>query len=152
MDQSSPATVFTVWTSTFFYLYLLLGKSTRAPVCMFGFPSFQFFSLSFTATNREISGGLDSTAVTPQYRRGGCPTSSNEPECSDSHELETLMPSGSQETVRQPGEAPEEQSLMVSVNLRERGGAPAPEPVAKSLERAALIPMGHGSFLFVSME
>ncbi|XP_028258139.1 immunoglobulin superfamily DCC subclass member 4 [Parambassis ranga] len=66
--------------------------------------------------SREISGGPDFTTVTPQYRRGGCPTSSNEPECSDSHELETLMPSGSQETVRPPGEAPEEQSLMAAWN------------------------------------
>lgn len=69
-----------------------------------------------TAPNREISGGLDSTAVTPQYKRGGCPIPSNMPECSDSYELETLMPPGSQESGQPPAEAPEEQSLMASAN------------------------------------
>ncbi|XP_030578221.1 immunoglobulin superfamily DCC subclass member 4 [Archocentrus centrarchus] len=62
--------------------------------------------------SREISGGLDSTAGTPQYKRGSCPIPSNMPECSDSYELETLMPPGSQESVQPPTEAPEEQSLM----------------------------------------
>ncbi|XP_039990189.1 immunoglobulin superfamily DCC subclass member 4 isoform X2 [Xiphias gladius] len=66
--------------------------------------------------SREISGGLDSTAVTPQYRRGGCPVPSNVPECSDSHELETLMPPGSQESGQPLAEVPEEQSLMVAWN------------------------------------
>ncbi|XP_050933110.1 immunoglobulin superfamily DCC subclass member 4 isoform X2 [Lates calcarifer] len=79
--------------------------------------------------SREISGGLDSTAVTLQYRRGGCPTvPSNLPECSDSYELETLMPSGSQESGQPPEEAPEEQSLMASANPVEGEDAPAPEP------------------------
>ncbi|XP_068457153.1 immunoglobulin superfamily DCC subclass member 4 isoform X3 [Clinocottus analis] len=69
--------------------------------------------LSFrNGKSREVSGGLDSAAVTPQYRRGGCPVSSTVPECSDSHELETLMPSGIQESGQLPEEAPEEQSLM----------------------------------------
>ncbi|XP_059205752.1 immunoglobulin superfamily DCC subclass member 4 isoform X2 [Centropristis striata] len=66
--------------------------------------------------SREVSGGLDSTAVTPQYRRGGCPVPSNVPECSDSHELETLMPPGSQESGQPLEEAPEEQSLMAAWN------------------------------------
>ncbi|XP_039651629.1 immunoglobulin superfamily DCC subclass member 4 isoform X3 [Perca fluviatilis] len=62
--------------------------------------------------SREVSGGLDSTAVTPQYRRGGCNVPSNVPECSNSYELETLMPPGSQESGPPLEEASEEQSLM----------------------------------------
>ncbi|XP_034434869.1 immunoglobulin superfamily DCC subclass member 4 isoform X1 [Hippoglossus hippoglossus] len=80
--------------------------------------------------SREISGGLDSTAVSPQYRRGGFPIPSNLPECSDSHELETLMPPGSQESGQPLAEAPEEQSLMASANPVEGEDAPAPEPKA----------------------
>ncbi|CAL1604246.1 unnamed protein product [Knipowitschia caucasica] len=63
--------------------------------------------------SRELSAGLDSTAATPQPRRGaGCHLPSNVPECSYSHELETLMPSGSQECGHPLAEAPEEQRLM----------------------------------------
>ncbi|XP_047187667.1 immunoglobulin superfamily DCC subclass member 4 isoform X1 [Scophthalmus maximus] len=80
--------------------------------------------------SREISGGLDSTAVNPQYRRGGCPIPSDLPECGDSHELETLMPPGSQESGQPLAESPEEQSLMASANPVEGGDAPAPEPKA----------------------
>ncbi|XP_019935247.2 immunoglobulin superfamily DCC subclass member 4 [Paralichthys olivaceus] len=80
--------------------------------------------------SREISGGLDSTAVSPQYRRGGFPIPSNLPECSDSHELETLMPPVSQEPAQPLTEAPEEQSLMASANPVEGEDAPAPEPKA----------------------
>ncbi|KAM9366474.1 immunoglobulin superfamily DCC subclass member 4 [Symphorus nematophorus] len=80
--------------------------------------------------SREVSGGLDSTAVTPQYRRGGSPVPSNVPECSDSHELETLMPPGSQESGQPLEEASEEQSLMASANPGEGEDAPAPEPKA----------------------
>ncbi|XP_040057530.2 immunoglobulin superfamily DCC subclass member 4 isoform X1 [Gasterosteus aculeatus] len=65
---------------------------------------------------REASRGLDSTAATPQYRRGGCTASSNVPECSDGHELETLMPRGIPESGPLPEEAPEEQSLMAAWN------------------------------------
>ncbi|XP_029900281.1 immunoglobulin superfamily DCC subclass member 4 [Myripristis murdjan] len=61
---------------------------------------------------REIAGGLDSTAVPSQYRRGGWPVPSSAPECSDCHELETLMPPGSQEPGQPLAEAPEEQSLI----------------------------------------
>ncbi|XP_036952136.1 immunoglobulin superfamily DCC subclass member 4 isoform X2 [Acanthopagrus latus] len=66
--------------------------------------------------SREVSGGLDPTAVTPQYRRGGSPASTNVPECSDSHELETLMPPGNQESGQPLEEASEEQSLMAAWN------------------------------------
>ncbi|XP_076612465.1 immunoglobulin superfamily DCC subclass member 4 [Chaetodon auriga] len=80
--------------------------------------------------SREVSGGLDSTAVTPKYRRGGSPVPSDVPECSDSHELETLMPPGSQESGQPLEEASEEQSLMESANPVEGEDAPAPEPKA----------------------
>ena len=56
---------------------------------------------------------------------------SNLPECSDSHELETLMPPGSQESGLPLAEAPEEQSLMASANPVEGEDAPAPEPKVK---------------------
>uniref|UniRef100_A0A3Q0SHC1 Immunoglobulin superfamily DCC subclass member 4 n=1 Tax=Amphilophus citrinellus TaxID=61819 RepID=A0A3Q0SHC1_AMPCI len=85
---------------------------------------------SFRNSKSEISGGLDSTAGTPQYKRGGCPIPSNMPECSDSYELETLMPPGSQESVQPPTEAPEEQSLMASANPGEGEDTPAPDPKA----------------------
>ncbi|XP_047437250.1 immunoglobulin superfamily DCC subclass member 4 isoform X1 [Mugil cephalus] len=80
--------------------------------------------------SREISGGLDPKAATPQYRRGGCPGPSSVPECSNCHELETLMPPGSQESAQLPAEAPEEQSLMASANPGEGEDAPAAEPKA----------------------
>ncbi|KAM8893924.1 immunoglobulin superfamily DCC subclass member 4 isoform 4-T4 [Spinachia spinachia] len=79
---------------------------------------------------REESRGLESTAVTPQYRRGGCTISSDVPECSDSHELETLMPRGIPESGPLPQEAPEEQSLMASANPGKGGDTPAPDPKA----------------------
>ncbi|XP_053192553.1 immunoglobulin superfamily DCC subclass member 4 isoform X2 [Scomber japonicus] len=79
---------------------------------------------------REVSGGLDSTAVTPQYRRGGCPVPPNVPECRDSHELETLMPPGSQESGLLLTVVPEEQSLMASANPEEGEDAHTPETKA----------------------
>lgn len=85
-----------------------------------------------SAPNREVSGGLESTAVTPQYRRGGSPVPSSVPECSDSHELETLMPPGSQESGQPIEEASEEQSLMASANPGEGEPAPTPEPKVKT--------------------
>lgn len=80
--------------------------------------------------SREVSGGLDSTAVTPLYRRGGSPIPSSVPECSDSHELETLMPPDSQESGQLLEQVSEEQSLMTSANPGDREDAPAPEPKA----------------------
>lgn len=66
-----------------------------------------------------------------QYRRGGCPAPSAVPECSDSHELETLMPPGSQEPSEPLAEAPEEQGLMASVNSGEGEDIAAAEPKVK---------------------
>lgn len=101
--------------------------------------SISFSSPPITVANREISGGLDPAAVIPQYRRGGCPGPSNLPECSNSHELETLMPSGSQESAQLPSEAPEEQSLMASANPGEGEDAPAPESKVKTCMGGKLI-------------
>lgn len=95
-----------------------------------------------SAPNREVSGGLDSTAVTPQYRRGGSPVPSDVPVCSDSHELETLMPPGSQESGQPREEASEEQSLMESANPGEGEDAPAPEPKVKTCKGGGLLQMG----------
>lgn len=95
-----------------------------------------------SAPNREVSGGLDSTAVTPQYRRGGSPVPSSVPECSDSHELETLMPPGSHESGHLLEEASEEQSLMASANQKEEEDTPTPEPKVKTCNRGALYQIG----------
>lgn len=115
------------WNSGFYNVYN--GNSYTIPL--------------ISASHREISGGLDSTAVTLQYRRGGCPTvPSNLPECSDSYELETLMPSGSQESGQPPEEAPEEQSLMASANPVEGEDAPAPEPKVRTCKGGTFFPDG----------
>ncbi|XP_029577553.1 immunoglobulin superfamily DCC subclass member 4 isoform X1 [Salmo trutta] len=70
---------------------------------------------------REVSGGLDSTALPPQYRRGGRSVPTMVPECSDCHELETLMPLGSldhEHDRAQPLTEPtEEHSLMGNVGV-----------------------------------
>jgi len=103
--------------------------------------------------NREVSGGLDSTAVTLQYRRGGCPLPTSVPECSDSHELETLMPSGSQESGQPLEEAPEEQSLMASANPGEGEDNPAPEPKVKTCWGGAFLQIGlvHSFIIFLKL-
>ncbi|XP_036399807.1 LOW QUALITY PROTEIN: immunoglobulin superfamily DCC subclass member 4 [Megalops cyprinoides] len=60
---------------------------------------------------RELSGGLDPSALPPQYRRGR-PVPTPAPECSDCHELETLMSPGAQDPVPPLSEVTEEHSLM----------------------------------------
>ncbi|XP_062845876.1 immunoglobulin superfamily DCC subclass member 4 isoform X2 [Trichomycterus rosablanca] len=65
--------------------------------------------------SREVSGGLEATVLNPQYRRNAHPVSVDVPECSDSHELETLMPPGAQDPVLTHKELNEQQNLMVSV-------------------------------------
>lgn len=91
-------------------------------------PSSVGILLLFPVTNREVSGGLDPTAVTSQYRRGGSPVPSSVPECSDSHELETLMAPGGHERGHLLEEASEEQRLMGGADQREEEDAPAPDP------------------------
>lgn len=82
--------------------------------------------------HRDITRAVDSTSVAPQYRRGGSAVPSNLPECSESHELETLMPPGSQESIQPLAEAPEEQSLMARANPEEGEDGPAPETKVKT--------------------
>ncbi|KAM9817379.1 immunoglobulin superfamily DCC subclass member 4 [Neosynchiropus ocellatus] len=60
--------------------------------------------------SREAHGGLDST----QYRRGGYPITSDMPGCTDTHELDTLMPPTCQDSGDQCKEAPEEQTLLAA--------------------------------------
>ena len=81
--------------------------------------------------HREVSGGLGSTAASPRCRRAP-PTT--EPECTDSHELETLMPlSGQQGAGGTLEGAPEEQGLMAGLDPGGAGGHPTSE--AKVRER-----------------
>ncbi|XP_023675637.1 immunoglobulin superfamily DCC subclass member 4 isoform X2 [Paramormyrops kingsleyae] len=68
------------------------------------------------AKRREISGELDSSALPGQYRRGR-PTPASAPECRDCHELETLMPSGSQEIGTPLAEVTEKQGLMTPTSV-----------------------------------
>uniref|UniRef100_A0A8K9XAH1 Immunoglobulin superfamily, DCC subclass, member 4 n=1 Tax=Oncorhynchus mykiss TaxID=8022 RepID=A0A8K9XAH1_ONCMY len=70
---------------------------------------------------REVSEGLDSTALPPQYHHGCRSVPTMVPECSDCHELETLMPLGSldhEHDCAQPLTEPtEEHSLMGNVGI-----------------------------------
>lgn len=95
---------------------------------------------------RDITRAVDSTSVAPQYRRGGSAVPSNLPECSESHELETLMPPGSQESIQPLAEAPEEQSLMARANPEEGEDGPAPETKVKTCGGG-----GEGSHLLFQM-
>uniref|UniRef100_A0A8C5NCD1 Immunoglobulin superfamily DCC subclass member 4-like n=1 Tax=Gouania willdenowi TaxID=441366 RepID=A0A8C5NCD1_GOUWI len=104
-----------------------------------------FFLLNITPKS-DVSVDLHSTAVTPQYREGGCPKNSDMPECNDCHELETLMPLGSHESDPLRAESPEEQSLMASVNPGEGEDAPAPEPEVKTYKGGSKTP--DGSWIF----
>ncbi|KAJ8417655.1 hypothetical protein AAFF_G00224980 [Aldrovandia affinis] len=61
---------------------------------------------------RDVSGGLDSSALPPQYRRGGRPAPVPTPECRDCHELETLMSPGAQDPGPPLGDITEEHSLI----------------------------------------
>lgn len=67
---------------------------------------------------------------------------SSVPECSDSHELETLMPPGSHESGHPLEEASEERSLMASANQGEEEDTPTPEPKVKTCNRGALYQIG----------
>ncbi|CAL8243402.1 unnamed protein product [Lota lota] len=78
---------------------------------------------------REVSGGLDSTSASPRCRRLGRPPPATEPECTDSHELETLMPPSGQQGAGGPLDgAPEEQGLMAGLDPGGAGGHPMSEP------------------------
>uniref|UniRef100_A0A9J8ABZ4 Immunoglobulin superfamily DCC subclass member 4 n=1 Tax=Cyprinus carpio carpio TaxID=630221 RepID=A0A9J8ABZ4_CYPCA len=64
---------------------------------------------------RDVSGGLDSSSLSPQYRKGARPVPATAPDCSDCHELETLMPSSAQDPNKPLTDLTEEQSLMANV-------------------------------------
>ncbi|XP_024151393.1 immunoglobulin superfamily DCC subclass member 4 isoform X2 [Oryzias melastigma] len=82
--------------------------------------------------SREISGALSSTAVTPQYRRVGFPAPANVTDCSDSHELDILMPPSCQESAQPLAEelAQESESLMATPDPGQGKDASATEPKA----------------------
>ncbi|XP_016093048.1 immunoglobulin superfamily DCC subclass member 4-like [Sinocyclocheilus grahami] len=64
---------------------------------------------------RDVSGGLDSSSLSPQYRKGARPVPTTVPDCSDCHELETLMPSSAQDPNKPLTDLTEEQSLMANI-------------------------------------
>lgn len=68
-----------------------------------------------------MSGVLDSSSLSPQYRRGTRPVPATTPDCSDCHELETLMPPSVQDHTRPLTETSEEQSLMGNVGATDEG-------------------------------
>ncbi len=68
-----------------------------------------------SVTFRDVSGGLDASSLSPQYRKGARPVPATVPDCSDCHELETLMPSSAQEPNKPLTDLTEEQSLMAEV-------------------------------------
>ncbi|KAI7814725.1 putative immunoglobulin superfamily DCC subclass member 4, partial [Triplophysa rosa] len=70
---------------------------------------------------RDVSGVLDSSSLTPQYRRGTRPVPTTTPNCSDCHELETLMPPCTQDHTRPLTEPSEEQSLMGNAGVADDG-------------------------------
>nr|XP_002662886.2 immunoglobulin superfamily DCC subclass member 4 [Danio rerio] len=81
---------------------------------------------------RDVTGGLDSSSLSPQYRKGNRPVPAASaaaavPDCSDCHELETLMPSSAQEPSRPLTEPSEEHSLMGNVGAADDGLA-EPKP------------------------
>ncbi|XP_053348207.1 immunoglobulin superfamily DCC subclass member 4 isoform X2 [Clarias gariepinus] len=65
--------------------------------------------------SRDAPGGLEPTLVNTQYRRNTHPVPAVMPNCTDCHELETLMPPGAQDPVLPLNEPNEQQSLMGSV-------------------------------------
>ncbi|XP_035377002.1 immunoglobulin superfamily DCC subclass member 4 [Electrophorus electricus] len=67
--------------------------------------------------SREASAGLEPSAVGPQYRRGGHPVSASVHDCTDCHELETLMQPGAQDPPLSLMEPSEQQHLMGSVGM-----------------------------------
>ncbi|XP_053085392.1 immunoglobulin superfamily DCC subclass member 4 isoform X5 [Pangasianodon hypophthalmus] len=65
--------------------------------------------------SRDAPAGLEPSLLNPQYRRSAHPVPAVVPNCTDCHELETLMPPGAQDPVLPPTEPNEQQSLMGSV-------------------------------------
>ncbi|XP_051989685.1 immunoglobulin superfamily DCC subclass member 4-like isoform X1 [Xyrauchen texanus] len=67
---------------------------------------------------RDVSSRLDSSSLSPQFRRGTRPVQAAVPDC---HELETLMPSSAQDPTRPVTEPSEEQILMSNVEVTDDG-------------------------------
>ncbi|KAI4892110.1 hypothetical protein NFI96_022940, partial [Prochilodus magdalenae] len=65
--------------------------------------------------SREASGGLEPSVLNSQYRRGGHAVSTAVSDCTDCHELETLMPTLAHDPSQPLTEPNEQQSLMGSV-------------------------------------
>ncbi|XP_046696890.1 immunoglobulin superfamily DCC subclass member 4 isoform X6 [Silurus meridionalis] len=65
--------------------------------------------------SRDAPGGLEPSLLNPQYHRSTHPLPTVVPNCSDCHELETLMPPGVQDPVLPLTEPNEQQSLIGSV-------------------------------------
>lgn len=65
-------------------------------------------------TRSDAPGGLKPSLLNPQYRRSTHAVPAAVPNCTDCHELETLMPPGAQDPVLPLTEPNEQQSLMSS--------------------------------------
>ncbi|KAF4090904.1 hypothetical protein AMELA_G00030990 [Ameiurus melas] len=65
--------------------------------------------------SRDTPRGLEPSLLNPQYRRSAHPVPAVIPNCTDCHELETLMPPGAQDPVLPLTDPNEQQSLMSSV-------------------------------------
>lgn len=74
-----------------------------------------------SVTFSDVSGGLDSSSLSPQYRKGARPVPATAPDCSDCHELETLMPSSAQDPNKPLTDLTEQQSLMGNIEGADDG-------------------------------
>ncbi|TTK32052.1 Immunoglobulin superfamily DCC subclass member 4 [Bagarius yarrelli] len=68
-----------------------------------------------TRTGLEAPGGLKPSMMNIQYRRSAHTVTTVKPNCTDCHELQTLMPPGAQDQILTLKEPNEQQSLMGSV-------------------------------------
>lgn len=66
-------------------------------------------------SHSDAPGGLEPSLLNPQYRRSAHPVPAVIPNCTDCHELETLMPPGAHDPALPLTEPNEQQSLMGSV-------------------------------------
>ncbi|KAK3510300.1 hypothetical protein QTP70_034009 [Hemibagrus guttatus] len=78
--------------------------------------------------SRDAPGVLEPSLLNPQYRRSAHPAPAVIPNCTDCHELETLMPPGAKDPVLPLTEPNEQQSLMGSAG----GGYDAPTDLKPS--------------------
>ncbi|XP_066510450.1 immunoglobulin superfamily DCC subclass member 4-like [Hoplias malabaricus] len=76
--------------------------------------------------SRDVSGGLEASALSSQYRRGGHAMSTGVSDCTDCHELETLMPPSAHNPAVPLTEPNEQQSLMGGVFTADDPAEPKP--------------------------